>query len=659
MNESRPIPTTAPGRWTQPPPLETLQQELPGFRLERLLGRGGMGAVYQAVDLSLGRAVAVKVLPAELMEEPEALFAERFELESRTMARLDHPGIVRVYDSGRTAGGLLYFVMEYVDGTDLSRLLHEAGRLAPERAVDLVMQICDALAAAHRAGITHRDIKPANILLTREGRVKIADFGLARHQDAAGPGLTKSNVTVGTPDYLAPEAWVPGTVLDGRADLFAVGVVFYQMLTGQVPRGLWSPASEVAGTDPRFDAVVDKAMQPDRAARYATAPEIIADLAAIQSSPAPEPAAAAPGGRRKVLMTAVAVTAAAAALAWGAHLLNPAAPARPGRRPTVVTNTLNAGPGSLREAMDNCDANPGPDTITFAPELAGKTITVTSPALRLAGINALTDHTKPHPGGPIHIDASGLPGGVTVELIEGLFFSPGDTASLKGITITGCRTEDRIAINNFGHLSLTDCTLTGNTSSRGGGALYNLGTGVVEAVNCRFTGNACRANGGAIQNLGSMSLTRCHFSGNKAAGSGGAIAQEDGSLTMTGCTFSDNEAAARGGAVDVVQGRLTARRCTILHNATTGLAAPVHGAGGLALDETTQVTLEACLVAENTAATGLGPDLWNRGGTLLASRCFIGNNKDSSLKAGDPENTTGTPAAPLPAKQAPADAGAD
>lgn len=229
-----------------------------------------MGAVYRAVQRSLERTVAVKVLPTALLAEHEGNFATRFEQEALTMARLRHPGIVGVFETGEVEG-LRYIVMEYVDGTDVSRMLHASGRLPPETVLRLVQQACEALHHVHELGIIHRDIKPANLLVTRDGRLKIADFGLARHADVAVLQLTRTNVAVGTSDFVPPELWLPGVELDRRADIYALGVTLYQMLVGEVPRGLWEAASIKVGTDPRLDAVIDRAMEPDRDARYPTA----------------------------------------------------------------------------------------------------------------------------------------------------------------------------------------------------------------------------------------------------------------------------------------------------------------------------------------------------------------------------------------------------
>ena len=175
---------------------------MPQYRIESLLGRGGMGAVYKGIQLNLDRPVAIKLLPAEIAADKQ--FVTRFEREARTLAKLQHARIVTIYDFGRTNEGHLYFAMEYIDGTDLRRILKGPG-LDPEQALAVVGQLCDALQVAHREGVVHRDIKPENVLITRDGYVKLADFGLSRPPQEDGTSvLTNTNVVMGTPDYMAP-----------------------------------------------------------------------------------------------------------------------------------------------------------------------------------------------------------------------------------------------------------------------------------------------------------------------------------------------------------------------------------------------------------------------------------------------------------------------
>jgi serine/threonine protein kinase len=273
-------------KWTPPSP-EHMARLLSQYDEWKELGRGGMGAVYKARQISLDRPVAVKVLPPEGAPD-EAQFITRFKNEAKLMARLNHPGVVSVFDFGETSEGQLYFVMEYVDGSDVAELIRKNQKLSPDQALEIMGHVCDALAYAHKHGVIHRDIKPANILINGEGRVKVADFGLAKMDDPSlTSALTRTHVTMGTPDFVAPEALIAGTVLDHRADLYAVGVMLYQMLTGELPRGMFKMPSVRGGgeIDPRIDAIIAKAMQPERDARYQSSTQIRKDLDAIRATP--------------------------------------------------------------------------------------------------------------------------------------------------------------------------------------------------------------------------------------------------------------------------------------------------------------------------------------------------------------------------------------
>jgi serine/threonine protein kinase len=282
------IPASTPGKPWQPPAPEDLAPELPQYEILGLLGRGGMGAVYKARQKSLNREVAIKVLPPTI-EDADMHYAERFIAEAQSMARLEHSNIIAVYDAGQTPGGLLYFVMQYVQGTDVAQMIQSSGRLPAAHAHAITAHVCEALAYAHKNGLIHRDIKPANIMVDMEGRVKVADFGLAKAVDAQ-TGFTQSNMAVGTPDFVAPEALIAGMPVDGRADLYAVGVMLYQMLTGNIPRGAWQPASVMApGTDPRFDQIIVKAMAYDRESRHSSATELRQHLDTLLMPAVPAP----------------------------------------------------------------------------------------------------------------------------------------------------------------------------------------------------------------------------------------------------------------------------------------------------------------------------------------------------------------------------------
>ena len=281
----------AGGAW-QPPSPEELQRDFPQFEIRGVIGRGGMGAIYKAWQHSLERFVAIKILPPGLDDDSGVDVAERFKREAKAMAQLRHNGIVAVYDSGQTAEGLHYFVMEYVDGTDVHQLVKERGRLEPSEALRIAGAVCEALAYAHSQGIIHRDIKPANIVLDARGTVKIADFGLAKSSVPGSTGNTSHGVSVGTPDFMAPECFQGGGHVDHRADIYAVGVMLYQMLTGKIPRGRFDPPCfAVKGLDKRLDRIVDKALQHEPGRRYSSAAEMQADIARITPTSPPTAAA--------------------------------------------------------------------------------------------------------------------------------------------------------------------------------------------------------------------------------------------------------------------------------------------------------------------------------------------------------------------------------
>ena len=268
-----------------PPTLAEVRQELPQYTVTGLIGRGGMGAVYIGRQTSLDRDVAIKILPPGI-DADDLQFAGRFKQEARAMASFKHPGIVSVHDAGETPGGLLYFVMEFIAGTDVGQRLAAEGRLPPAEAVRITAQVCEALAYAHERGVVHRDIKPSNVMLETNGTVKIADFGLAKISSHDGGGFTRSDMALGSPDFAAPECSISGIRIDARADIFSTGVMLYQMLTGRLPRGRFDPPSGVvAHIDPRLDAVIDKALQTDREKRYFSAAEMSAALARIQTVP--------------------------------------------------------------------------------------------------------------------------------------------------------------------------------------------------------------------------------------------------------------------------------------------------------------------------------------------------------------------------------------
>ena len=265
MKGAFPTQTDTGGKRTRfvPPTVEEVANKFPQLEILGFVGQGGMGAVYKVRQKQLDRIVALKILPSQTAADPG--FAERFTREAQALAKLNHPHIVTLYEFGQ-ADGLFYFLMEFVDGVNLRQLLN-ASRLAPKEALAIVPQICDALQYAHERGIVHRDIKPENILLSKEGRVKIADFGVAklvgnellthpsdtlspsdgeREGVRGAPVLTEAGSALGTPQYMAPEQVKNSADVDHRADIYSLGVVFYQMLTGELPgKRIKPPSSRV------------------------------------------------------------------------------------------------------------------------------------------------------------------------------------------------------------------------------------------------------------------------------------------------------------------------------------------------------------------------------------------------------------------------------
>ncbi|HEV3128397.1 MAG TPA: serine/threonine-protein kinase [Solirubrobacteraceae bacterium] len=265
-----------------------------GYRIDALISRGGMGVVYRVTSVALHRIYALKVLIPDLAEDVQ--FRERFRREMRIAASLNHPNIVGIHHADE-ADGLLFFVMDYVTGTDLRQVLLTTGAVEPQRAIELLQQFASALDAAHSRGLVHRDVKPANILITvtdGEERAYLTDFGLAKKSDAAS-ALTAKGVVVGTVDYMAPEQ-ITGAHIDARTDIYALGSVFYQMLTGRVPyerensvATLFAHVHEpppplegaISDTHPNFAFVIEKAMAKDPHDRYLSAGDFARDAAAV------------------------------------------------------------------------------------------------------------------------------------------------------------------------------------------------------------------------------------------------------------------------------------------------------------------------------------------------------------------------------------------
>jgi serine/threonine protein kinase len=276
-------------RGKAPEPAE-LAASFPQFEILERVGQGGMGTVYKVRQRSLDRIAALKILSLDARADPA--FEERFVRESRTLAQLNHPNIVTVFDCGKV-GSLFYLVMEYVDGVNLREALRD-GALGPADSLDVIRQICDALQYAHDQDVVHRDIKPENILLDGRGRVQIADFGLAKllGRTPIDISLTATNQILGTYRYMAPEQIERPLSVDHRADIYSLGVVLYELLTGELPLGRFALPSERGTIDAGLDQVVLRALERDPARRYQHASDLKTDVTSVSSEAAiPTPAA--------------------------------------------------------------------------------------------------------------------------------------------------------------------------------------------------------------------------------------------------------------------------------------------------------------------------------------------------------------------------------
>lgn len=275
--------------------LEELAKQFPQLEILELLGRGGMGAVYKARQTALDRMVALKILPAEFGADPA--FAERFGREARALAKLSHQNIVNIFDFG-DVDGQFYFIMECVDGTDLRHLMES--KVPQNEALEIIKQICEALQFAHHEGVVHRDIKPENVLVDKHGRVKIADFGLAKllvNEVPSDASLTGTQQVMGTLRYMAPEQMTSTKTVDHRADIFSLGVIFYELLTGELPVGRFEPPSQKVQSDVRLDEVVMRALEQEPRRRYQQASEVNVDIMSIDTSDSSSSQPGTSGGR--------------------------------------------------------------------------------------------------------------------------------------------------------------------------------------------------------------------------------------------------------------------------------------------------------------------------------------------------------------------------
>ena len=344
------------------------------YELGQVLGRGGMAEVYLAHDTRLGRQVAVKTLRADLARDPS--FQARFRREAQSAASLNHPAIVAVYDTGEDyidGVSIPYIVMEYVDGSTLRELLHSGRKLLPERAMEMTIGILQGLEYAHRSGIVHRDIKPANVMLTRNGQVKVMDFGIARAMGDSGMTMTQTAAVIGTAQYLSPEQ-AKGEQVDARSDLYSTGCLLYELLTVRPPFVGDSPVAVAyqhvreeaqppsvfdPEITPEMDAIVLRALVKDPNYRYQSADEMRADIeACLDGQP-------------------VAATAAMGSVGYGGY---------PDDQPTTALRATDGGATSMLPPMNPDDGGYGYDDRSRRRQKKSNTSTI---LLVVAGILVL------------------------------------------------------------------------------------------------------------------------------------------------------------------------------------------------------------------------------------------------------------------------------
>ncbi len=284
MTETEDNDSTAPA--FIPPTPEELSAMLPSYHVERLIALGGMGAVYAGLQTDLDRPVAIKILPPEAMKDAESI--DRFRSEAKAMARLTHPHIPAVYDFA-VIDSCCVLVMELVEGENVYALL-QAGKIQPPLALRIFSEVCDAVHFAHSRGVIHGDIKPGNIILADDGRAKLADFGLARLM-ASDSTADSAWAPMGTPEYAAPELYEKSSVPDHRADIYSLGVVLQELLTGETPSGDFELPAEALQLDPRVDEIISRCMEQRPEDRWDNAAELrqlARDIIDGRNVPAPE-----------------------------------------------------------------------------------------------------------------------------------------------------------------------------------------------------------------------------------------------------------------------------------------------------------------------------------------------------------------------------------
>lgn len=341
---------------------EELAPHFPQLEVLELIGRGGMGVVYKAKQKSLDRFVALKLLSPDT--EKDRAFAQRFATEARALAQMVHQNIVTVYDFGES-GGFYYLLMEYVDGVNLRQAM-QAGRITPEQALAIVPPVCEALQYAHERGIVHRDIKPENLLLNKQGQIKIADFGIAKmvghaESNAEADGhLQEGHATFigGTPPYMAPEQ-KEHAAPDHRADIYSLGVVLYELLTGELPTASLQPPSERIQVDVRLDEIVLRALEKSPELRFQTAADFRTQLATIHHSSQPaSPTLKSPTRKASTLQVATLSVIGTLIVLFSIILVIRVVYSKPGRTPNSKYRQATA-----RESMDTAKGRIEPTRI--------------------------------------------------------------------------------------------------------------------------------------------------------------------------------------------------------------------------------------------------------------------------------------------------------
>ena len=656
----------ASSKWKPPSPQE-LDVLLTAYDIETLIGKGGMGAVYKATQVSLNRPVAIKILPAELSED--SAFAERFQREARSMAALDHPNIVKIHFLGSvqlpTGVELFYIVMEYVDGLDVRRLQSEHPP-AKSETVRIIGVICEALQYAHDRGFVHRDIKPANIFVTGDGVVKVGDFGLARlvstqqeqstqssfndisleKQSAPESRLTMTGYLIGTPLFMSPER-MNHQADDHRGDVYAVGMMLFELLTGSLPHVINRPVTEVID-DPQLQCTVSRALHTDPNLRYQRAQDLKADLTVVARTKQQ------PGLPVLVLLAATACVAIGGLLspfvnrflhpiesaeskeavggeenltkpqpAPEAVILSAAdalAPRRPEHLVHWITATENPNEFLLHAVIDRdsfedlLNRLPPDSTLRLAPAWSGQTIHLDGGPLDLD--RSLT------------IDASGLKEPLTFDANSKsrlMTICRNCTVDLNNVILSrGMARDEGGGIRCEGTLRLSECILHGNEAQTNGGAIANLG-GSVHLSSCYLVDCISGQQGGFIWNTnGQVTLYECKLYQGHAT-HGGGISSDGGEIRLEQCGFYKTKATHTGGVVYAKDSTLQIVNSCFQHN-----EANEHGAG-IAVDNSNVLMINGS-VGQNTCGNDSGAGIVaDNESTLDLIHCTIAKHKTGGI----------------------------